>query len=465
MKRCLLLIVVISVSTILFAQQNKLVSGPWAGNVGLRMATIWMEVSPSVKKVSLQYYDVNSKEYARNAIDKKVKYFDRVKTANYKGELGKDFNPIKIELNELNFNTTYNYTLLIDDKEVKTNFPTKFTTQDLWQYRKPSPDFSFLAGSCAYINEPIYDRPGKPYGSDSSIFETMANTPAAFHVWMGDNWYTREVDFESPWGLNYRASHARSQKVLQKFMAAMPQYAIWDDHDFGPNDAGKNYIFKKEARETFKNFSLNPSYGEDEKGIYTKISYSDVDLFLTDDRYFRSNDKMPDSINAQPSSDKHFFGISQMEWIKNALLFSDASFKIIVVGSQVMNPLNKYETMQKYSYEYNELINFIKVQKINGVVFFSGDRHHSEVIKVEQSNFYPLYDITISPYTAGISKASGAEKNNPYRINGTLVEAQNFGKISVSGAKDNRVLKVDFIGIKGEQLGTWNVNSSELRMP
>jgi alkaline phosphatase D len=431
-----------------YAQQNKLVSGPWAGNVGLRTATIWAEVSGDVKKISVKYF-LNS-----NSTKQIV--------ANYKGELGNAFNPIKITLNGLDVNSIYSYKLFLDDKEVKTNFSTKFTTQDIWQYRKPAPDFSFLAGSCAYINEPIYDRPGKPYGGDSSIFETMANTPAAFHVWMGDNWYTREVDFESAWGLNYRASHARSQKVLQKFMASMPQYAIWDDHDFGPNDAGKNYILKEEARETFKNFSANPSYGEEGKGIYTKVNYSDVDLFLTDDRYFRSNDKMPDSIDGKPTASKQFFGAAQMEWIKNSLLFSDATFKIIVVGSQVINPLNKYETMQKYSFEYNELLNFIRNQKIEGVVFFTGDRHHSEVIKVEQQNFYPFYDVTISPYTAGVSKPSGNEKNNPYRIAGTLVEAQNFGKISVSGTKNNRILKVDFIGIKGEQLGTWSVTEKEL---
>jgi alkaline phosphatase D len=447
-----------------FSQQNKLVSGPWAGNVGLRTATIWVEVAPTAKKIKIGYFEASPK----NDTDKVlgiITGFATFSTVNFSGKLGYDFNPIKITLNGLNFNTTYGYTLFIDDKEIKTDFKTQFTTQDIWQYRKPAPDFSFLAGSCAYINEPVYDRPGKPYGGDSSIFETMAKTPAAFHVWMGDNWYTREVDFESAWGLDYRASHARSQKVLQKFMASMPQYAIWDDHDFGPNDAGKNYILKDEARETFKKYSANPSYGEDGKGIYTKISYSDVDVFLTDDRYFRSNDKMPDSIDGKPSAGKQFFGTAQMEWIKNSLLFSDATFKIIVVGSQVMNPLNKYETMQKYSYEYNELLNFIRAQKIEGVVFFTGDRHHSEVIKVDQQGFYPLYDVTISPYTAGISKASGAEKNNPYRVNGTLVEAQNFGKITVSGAKNERILKVEFIGLKGEQLGNWSVNSKELKIP
>jgi alkaline phosphatase D len=450
MKKVLLNILIIFYCITAFAQQSKLVSGPWAGNVGLRTATIWAEVAPEVKKITIKYFAQNNAAI--------------VKTVLCKTALGNDFNPIKIELNGLIFNTTYQYKLFVDDKEIKTNFDTKFTTQDLWQHRKPAPDFSFLAGSCAYLNEPIFDRPGKPYGSDSSIFETMANTTAAFHVWMGDNWYTREVDYESAWGLKYRASHDRATKVLHKFMASMPQYSIWDDHDFGPNDGGKYYIFKNESRNVFKNYSLNPSYGEDDKGIYTKISYSDVDLFLTDDRYFRSHDEMPDSINGMPNIDKSFLGRTQMEWLKNSLLFSTATFKILVVGSQVMNPLNKYEVMRSYSYEYNELINFITAHKIEGVLFFTGDRHHSEVIKVDQNNFYPLYDATISPYTAGISKPTGAEKNNPYRVAGTLVEAQNFGKITVTGNKNNRKLAIDFIGIKGNILGNFTVNENELKV-
>ena len=434
-----------------FSQSNKLVSGPWAGDVQMRTAIIWAEVNASVKKVAVNYYDINNPRGKRTAV--------------YKGILGQDFNPIKIPLNNLQFNTVYNYTLLIDDKEINTGFVTKFTTLDLWQWRKPAPDFSFLAGSCNYVNDPAVDRPGKPYGGDSSIFETMAKTGAAFHVWMGDNWYTREVDFGSAWGLNFRASHDRAQKILQPFLASMPQYSIWDDHDYGPDNSGKSFYLKEESRAIFKNYMLNPSYGEEGKGIYTKVSYSDVDLFLTDDRFFRSEDDMPDSLNGIPTKDKHFFGPMQMEWLKNSLEFSTATFKIIVVGSQILNPLGKSESMQRYSAEYNELINFIKTQKINGVVFFSGDRHHSEVIKIEQPGFYALYDVTVSPYTAGVSKASGEEKNNRYRVNGTMVEENNFGKISVSGNKENRILKVDFLGIKGQTFATWSVNRKELQAP
>jgi alkaline phosphatase D len=449
MKKLFLFCFLIPVIQKSVAQHPQLKSGPWAGNIELRNAVIWAEVSPSVKSVSIRY------QSAFNKIQK---------TISYKGELGKEFNPVKIELNGLQINSEYTYSILLDNKPVDLPFKTVFKTKDLWQYRKPAPDFNFLAGSCSYFNEPLHDRPGVPYGRDSSIFETMANTPALFNLWLGDSWYTREVDYYSAWGLENRISVDRSKKVLQKFMAVMPQYFIWDDHDYGPNNSGKEFFLKEESRNIFKEYTLNPSYGEDGKGIYSKLSFSDVDFFLTDDRYFRSDTRLMDSTGGKSNSSKTYFGKVQMEWLKNSLLFSNATFKVIASGSQVLNPVSTVECMRFYSYEYNELMEFLSAHKINGVIFLTGDRHHSEVIKKERAGSYPLYDVTVSPLTASVAKVRGAEINNPYRINNTLVESQNFGNIVVSGPKDQRMFKIIFTGIKGEKLAEWSVNEAELKV-
>ncbi len=442
-------LILICLPSFIHAQKIKLVSGPWAGNVELRTAMIWLEVSIDVKKVAVEYCPTTS--------------LSSKKIVTYKGELGKSFNPIKLELNGLEFGTNYQYVVLLDGKKIDLPFETRFTTKDLWQYRKPAPDFSFITGSCAYFNEAKFDRPGKPYGGDSSIFETMAKTPADFNLWLGDNWYYREVDYSSTWGLKYRASHDRGMPILQKLMASMPQYAIWDDHDFGPNDAGENYIFKNESRNIFNDYWLNPTSGENNKGIYTMINYGDVDFFLLDNRFFRSDINLADTINNIVNEDKSYFGKSQLDWLKNSLLFSKATFKIIVTGNQVLNPINNYECLTHYPTEYKTLIDFLSNQKISGVVFLTGDRHHSEVIEMQRPNDYPLYDITISPLTSGVGKVSGKELDNSFRVANTLIEAQNFGKISFFGSKGNRTMKVDFIGKNGEQLGNWFVEENKLK--
>ncbi len=434
--------------TLLLAQaKTEIVSGPWAGNVELRNATIWVEVTERVKTVAVKFAPMGSTAF---------------KTKLYKGVLGNEFNPVKVELNDLMPNTTYSYQIIIDAKPISLPYATKFTTKELWQWRKPAPDFTFLTGSCSYVNEPPYDRPGRPYGGDSTIFETMANTPAVFNLWLGDNWYTREVDYFTPWGLNNRASRDRSMPILQKFWASMPHYAIWDDHDFGPNDSDGSYILKDVSREVFKNYWLNPSYGQDGKGIYTKVSYSDVDFFMLDDRFWRDADNLPDSINGLPNPDKRMYGEQQLKWLQNALVNSQATFKIIATGSQVLNPVSPFDVVRAFSRDYNIIMEMLAKYKINGVLFFTGDRHHSEVIKVQRPGLYPLFDITCSPLTSGTHKFGGAEKENPFRVYG-LDQVQNFGKVTVSGKAKERKLEIEFIGVKGERYGSWSISENELK--
>lgn len=438
----------VACTTCLYAwSQPRIISGPMLGPAELRDAKLWMEVSPEVKAVSIQY---NKKGDTKS------------KTISYKGSLGNEFNPIQFTVGGLEPNTVYEYKIWVNGKA--TSYGGQFMTKDLWQWRKPVPDFSFLTGSCSYFNEAVYDRPGTPYGKDSSIFETMAREKAAFMLWLGDAWYTREVDYYSEWGLWYRASHDRAIKVLQPFLKAMPHIATWDDHDYGPNDIGKNYILKETSRDIFNKYFCNPSSGENGQGIYTMLSWGDADIFVTDDRWWRSADAMKDSVDGKPNPDKRMLGTQQMEWLKNSLLNSIAAFKIIVVGSQVLNPVSPFDKWRDFPVEYDEMINFLKDYKVNGVVFLTGDRHHSEIIKIERPGTYPLYDITVSPLTSSPHVFGTAEKNNPYRVLG-IDQKQNYGKFIFTGVRGNRKMTVEFLGVQGEKIGEWSVTEKDLKTP
>ena len=444
MKKRLLFLATVLSTLSLFAQP-RIVSGPMLGPVELRDAKIWVEVSPEVKSVALQY----------NKKGDKIR-----KTIVYKGALGNALNPLSFTVGGLDYNTAYEYRLVIDGK--LTARGGQFTTKDLWQWRKPIPEFSFLTGSCSYFNQPEFDRPGTPYGKDVSIFNTMAKEKAAFMLWLGDAWYTREVDYYSDWGLWYRASHDRSVPELQDFLKSMPHFATWDDHDYGPNDIGKNYILKETSRTVFNSYFCNPSAGENGQGIYTMTSWGDADIFLTDNRWWRSADLLPDSVNGKPNPAKKMLGDQQMEWLKNSLLYSTATFKIIVVGSQVLNPVSPFDKWRDFPAEYQELMDFLTAHKINGVLFLTGDRHHSEIIKVDRPGTYPLYDITVSPLTSGTHVFGAAEKNNPYRVFG-LDQQQNYGRFSFFGLRGSRKLTVEFLGVKGEKMGEWSISGSELK--
>jgi alkaline phosphatase D len=428
------------------AQQSQLISGPMLGQVELRTAKIWIEVKPGAK-VELSYW----KSTQKNTLQKIRK----------SSNVSDWFGAMVFDLVGLDIGSEYQYEVRVAGRQSADATGT-FRTKDLWEHRKPAPDFSFLAGSCAYNNEPVFDRPGNPYGSDSLIFASMAKEKADFMIWLGDNWYTREVDFFSQWGLWYRAHHDRAAKILQPLLKKMSHFATWDDHDYGPNNADKSYVLKEESRKVFMNYWANPSYGLDGKGVYTRISYSDVDFFLMDDRYFRSADNLTDSVNGKPNAAKRMWGAEQMEWLKNSLKTSYGSFKVIVNGSQVVNPLSSGDGLVHYPVEYAELINFIREQDVWGVVFLTGDVHRSEVMKIQPEGLYPLYDITSSPLTAGVFKARNPQPNNA-RVPNTLVEQHNYAKISVTGNRNERVLSLQYLDVNGSKISEFSISQDQLR--
>jgi alkaline phosphatase D len=292
----------------------------------------------------------------------------------------------------------------------------------------------------------------------------MAKEKAAFMLWLGDNWYTREVDYYSNWGLWYRAHHDRSVPVIQKLLSAMPNIATWDDHDYGPNDAGGHYTLKETSKKVFDSYWANPSSGYKGEGIYTMYTHGDADIFLCDDRWWRSADNVDDSVNGKPNPEKRMLGEQQMKWLQHSLLYSSAVFKFVVIGSQVLNPVSPYDKLKDFPVEYYELMQFLEKHKVNGVIFISGDRHHTEIIKQPRTGTYPLYDITVSPLTSGTHVFGGPEKDNPFRVLG-IDQKQNYGKFNFSGPRGQRKLTVQFFGVKGEKLGEWSINENDLKTP
>jgi alkaline phosphatase D len=442
--------------------QKPIVAGPMPGYIELRTAKIWVQCDENVRRATIFYTPAGK----TTPVEKKAK-----KSLAFAGYLSKqikleggEFNTGTFDLTGLQPGTSYKYLITTN---INSSFIDSgiFTTQELWQYRKPPSDFSFLAGSCVYFNQPEYDRPGKPYGGDSSIFESMAKEKASFMLWLGDNWYTRYPDYSSEWGLHYRPSHERRMKVLQPFLRCMSHYAIWDDHDYGPNDADKSYVLKEASRKVFMKYWPNPTYGMNGKGIYTTFTYNDAQFFLLDDRWYRSNDRMMDSLGGDINREKKMFGDEQMEWLKNALLFSRSNsftkFRVIVTGSQILNKYSKFDALRAFPAEYNSLLSFLEENKIGGVIFITGDRHHSEIIKMERKNGYPLYDITSSPVTSSPAKTNGAETNNPSRV-GKEIDEQNYARFSIKGEGKERKMTVDFLGLKGNVLDTWEVKATDI---
>ncbi len=418
----------------LFAQSVEIVSGPMPGYSELKEAGVWLQLNQEAD-VSMEYWDVAQPE-------------EKYASANYSCK-ETEANTARLIARNLEPGTTYGYTIKVNGKRMLAEENLQFKTQELWRHRKDPPAFSLALGSCAYINEERYDRPGKPYGSNYGIFDQIAGKNPDLMLWLGDNIYLREPDWGSWSGYMHRYSHMRQLPEIQKLLKTTHHYAIWDDHDFGPNDANGSWIHKDWALESFRLFWMNPSYGWDgNQGITTAFSHNDVDFFLLDNRYYRTAEK---NKNATPQ----ILGDDQIEWLIQALQFSKAKFKLVAVGGQVLNTLAKYENHAVYAEEREYLLKRIAEEEIKGVVFLTGDRHHTELSQLTTDNGIDIYDLTISPLT---SRAYNViDEANDLRVEGTFSGVHNFAILQFSGSYEERVMKIEVYDSEGAQLWTKDI--------
>ena len=429
-------IFLLTISSLSFSQNSIIQSGPMVGYCEMKEAVIWLQTTKNAA-VKIEYFTIDN--------PKQIFFSETYSTSK---EIGFTYHVI---LDKLQPSKKYKYNVFVDNKKVVLPYETSFSSKKLWQWREDAPDFTVAVGSCAYVNEPELDRPGKGYGSNYGIFESITSKNPDIMLWGGDNIYLREADWDSQTGINHRYTHSRTVKELQPLLAKTQNFAIWDDHDFGPNDSDRGFYNKHLTQKAFKNFWANKSYGMDgsqNQGIYSTFNWGDAQFFLLDNRFFKTP-------NDRKTGKRDLLGEDQLEWLIDNLITSKASFKIIVVGGQVINTAEVYENYSNYADEKSKLFKEILDNKINGVLFISGDRHHTELSIQSRENAYSLMDWTVSPLTSGHGNMEKlAQEANKNRVDGSLFAQHAFGTLSFFGNKENRQLKMTLFDKDGKEL--WN---------
>jgi len=433
----------------------NLAAGPMAGHRDARSTLIWLQADGRAT-ARLEYWQEGDDRRRRA-------------TAPVRLAAATDF-AAQFAIGDLAPGTTYRYRVLLDGREARVPEPLSFRTEALWMWQKHASsaaqghaprDFRVAFGSCAYVNDPPFDRssrPSGPYGGGYAIFDSIARSKPDMMLWLGDNIYLRDADVGSPAGIAERYRHDRALPELQALLRTGNHYAIWDDHDFGPNDANASYTYKGDSLEVFRRYWPNGAGGmPGVPGIFRVVSHYDVDFFLLDGRFNRDADA------AQGLAGKSMLGAAQLRWLKNALLASTASFRIIVAGNQMLKPVPpRVEGWSNFPDERREFLDWLADNRVPGVLFLSGDRHHTVLSRLPRENAYPLHDFTCSPLTAGAHAPSRGE-DMAAAEQGTLVARRNFCTLDVSGAWADRTLTLRSFDAEGGELWRRDLSVRDMR--
>lgn len=422
----------------MYAQKELLQAGPMLGYSDYREVLVWVQTKETGRVKIAYWSNLEEKKFTKEVLS--IPENDFI---------------VKLFPGELVYGTKYQYEVYINNQLLDFSYELSFQSLSLWQYRTNPPEINFAIGSCVYVNETKDDRPGRPYGDKYEVFGSILSKKPDFMIWLGDNIYLREPDFMTKRGVSHRYRHTRSLPEMQPLLASVHNYAIWDDHDYGPNDADGSYANKKLSEEMFNNYWGNPNTDVvGNGGITGQFLWGDVEFFLLDNRYHRSP-------NRQKTPNKAYLGNKQLDWLIAALTASNAPFKFVCVGGQVINSASVQENYATYPAERELLLQRIHKERIQGVVFFSGDRHHTEISKMDRAAAYPLYDITCSSITSGSHKPN--DELNDYREPETSFYQRNFGIVTISGKRTNRKLTVSIYDVTGNKIYDYSIKANDLR--
>lgn len=305
-----------------------------------------------------------------------------------------------------------------------------------------------------------------------ALDSALAKRPDIF-IYLGDNIYSDTYSMDT-----LRSNYAvlATKPEFQRLKAAVPIYAVWDDHDFGWNDSGRHYPYKEESKKIFLDF-----FGDQgdvtinsHAGIYHVAYFGEpgrrVQIIFPDLRTFRdkllpyngnraSDPRFNYTLDYSPyeSADSAMVGEEQWKWIE-AQLNEPADVRVIASSTQFSITHNGYEAWANFPHEQKRMLELIKKTKANGVLFISGDVHYAEISKLIAEGNYPIYDVTSS----GITSTWDFATPNDNRIDGAVME-NNFGLLKIDWKKSDPEITMQIHDVAGKERISRTIKLSELK--
>ncbi|MBB1432091.1 alkaline phosphatase D family protein [Pseudoalteromonas sp. SG43-4] len=307
-----------------------------------------------------------------------------------------------------------------------------------------------LFGSCGHQDKKI------------PIFNAINKEQGDLFIFLGDNIYGDTNDMDVLADKYQRLGAKPGFKTLK---AQTPIIAMWDDHDYGQNDAGKEYPHKEQSRQIMLNFwgePANSARRTRSDGIYTSYMYGEneqtIQVIMPDLRWNRdalnhvgeleyyTKRKLNNQGPYSPSEVKgaSMLGEAQWQWLEQELK-KPAAIKLIASSLQLLPDFTGWESWANFPEDRNRLFALIKKHKVNGVVIISGDTHWGEISKYQQNLDYPLIEMTSS----GLTEKWKDVSPNKHRV-GNYTHNVNYGDLSIDWQQTDPTISLKLKGIDGQ---------------
>ncbi len=279
------------------------------------------------------------------------------------------------------------------------------------------------------------------------IWEAVARYRPEVFLLLGDTIYGDTEDMEV---LRRKYAVLAANEGFASLRRTVPILAVWDDHDFGADDAGRDYRMRRGSQEVFLDFFGVPADAplRGQEGIYQAVTAGPpgrrVQFICLDTRYHRSplatlsaDQRRLLGGRYRPTDDPSatVLGAEQMAWL-GRVLKEPAEVRIVLSSIQFAFTGHHWEHWGNFPVERAQILKLIRDSGVGGVIFVSGDRHAAEISRIPAGPDgldYPLYDLTASSLNQAMP-ASMSREPNPLRL-GPHQRGVNFGTIDIEWPK------------------------------
>jgi alkaline phosphatase D len=313
-----------------------------------------------------------------------------------------------------------------------------------------SPVSKVAFGSCSKQDKPM------------PIWKPIAATKPELFLHLGDIVYADTDDMAK---MKATYDLLGKDEGFQLLRQTCPFLGVWDDHDYGKNDAGVEYPKKDESQQILLDFLgvAKDSPRRTQKGVYHSEIYGPVgkrlQVILLDGRYFRSPlkrgayDPVWRYTPYVPVTDPQatMLGAEQWKWLEEQLK-KPAELRLLGTGIQVVSEDHPFEKWANLPLEREKLLKLIKDTKAEGVVVLSGDRHLAELSMLPPTEAngpgYPLYDVTSSGLNQADKNWRAPEKNR-HRVS-SMSYGDNFGVVQVDWTLEDPKVSLQLRDVDGD---------------
>lgn len=280
------------------------------------------------------------------------------------------------------------------------------------------------------------------------IFNTIKDENYDLFLMIGDNVYG---DSEREDLLELREAYDKQRQNFDNLNLNFPIEAIWDDHDYGLNDAGKEYAYKEDAKELFLDFWNIPmdDVRRSRDGLYFEwiqtIDGITVQMLFLDTRFFRDA-LLPTDERGAPGKERYLphtdtsltmLGVDQWNWLEEKMNIQ-VDHRIIVSSIQFLAMGHGWEAWKTLPHERQKLIDIIDQSSSENVLILSGDRHRAGLYQLTTNSNKNIIEMTSS--SLNLSFAND-EEAGPLRVGPTFVQ-ENYGEILLNKTSNSLIVNL-----------------------